>query len=115
MDAISSNIPSVQMQGDKESNNHSKMESMAKAMGVPDEIIAKGKSAVKDWMKENGKMPGFMNKDSANKTDKNSDKLKELLNASGISHENFVKAIEEGSEATKKLFDENDFSLNMMA
>ena len=105
----------LQMQSSQDSKGNSKMETMAKSMGVPDEIIAKGKSAVKAWMKENGKMPGSMKKEDENKTEKSSNNLKEQLKASGISHESFIKALGEGAEATKNLFNENNFSFNVIA
>ena len=114
MNSISGNV-SMPMHDSKETNNRSKMETMAKSMGVPDEVIAKGKSAVKAWMKENGKMPGSMKNDSGNKVGKNSSNFKEQLNASGISHESFAKALQEGPEATEKLFSANNFSFNVIA
>ena len=114
MNSINNNA-STQMQSVNDTKRSSKMETMAKSMGVPDEVIVKGKSAVKTWMKENGKMPGSIKKEDENKIGKSSTNLTEQLNASGISHESFVKALEEGPESTKKLFDENDFSFNVIA
>lgn len=115
MDAISSSMSMQQMQGSQDSGKSSKMETMAKSMGVPDEIIAEGKDAVKAWMKENGKMPGGMGDGSGNKTNKSSNNLMKELEASGITKDSFLAALEEGPEATEKLFSENDFSLNVMA
>ncbi|MEE9429452.1 MAG: hypothetical protein V3V16_00320 [Melioribacteraceae bacterium] len=112
---VSAQMQGLQMQGDQGSKGSSKMETMAKSMGVPDEVISKGKSAVKAWMKENGKMPGSMKNDSGNKVGKNSSNFKEQLNANGISHESFAKALQEGPEATEKLFSANNFSFNVIA
>lgn len=52
MDAISSSMSMQQMQGSQNADKNSQMESRAKSMGVPDEIIAQGKSAVKAWHKK---------------------------------------------------------------
>ena len=115
MNSIGSNLPQLTTNANEKSDKSSMMESMAKSMGVPDEVISKGKTAVKAWMKENGKMPGSIKKDDENKVEKSSNNLKEQLKASGISHESFVKALGEGAEATKYLFSENNFSFNVIA
>ncbi|MCP5063428.1 MAG: hypothetical protein GY936_13330 [Ignavibacteriae bacterium] len=115
MDAKSGSMSMQQMQGPKESSNKSKMETMAKSMGVPDEIIAEGKNAVKAWMKENGKMPGGMGDGSGNKVNKIPNSFVKQLEESGITQDSFLNAIEEGPEATEKLFSENNFSLNVIA
>lgn len=54
-----------------EYNNHSMMEKMAKSQSVSDEVIARGKSAIKKWMKENGKAPNTKKNNNTNKTTKN--------------------------------------------
>lgn len=64
---------------------------------------------------ENGKMPSSINKGFGNKNGMGSSNLMGQLNASGITQDSFLKALEEGPEATEKLFSENNFSLNVIA
>lgn len=93
------------------------MERMAKSKGVPDEVIAKGKNDIKNWMKENGKVPSSSKTNKDNKTN-NSSSAKSLsmqLHSSGISYESFTKALNEGPEATKELFKQNNFNINVIA
>lgn len=122
MNSIGSNLPqlttnaNVTTNANEKSDKSSMMESMAKSMGVPDEVISKGKTAVKAWMKEHGKMPGSMDKGAENKVNKKqSNELNKQLSASGISYKSFTNALKDGPEATEKLFNENNFSLNVIA
>ena len=107
---------STQQSAKQESGGQASMvESMAKSKGVPDEVIAKGRSAIKAWMKENGKAPS-QGKESKKAANSNSAKsLTEQLSSSGISQESFMKALSEGPEATKELFKQNGFNLDVTA
>jgi uncharacterized membrane protein YjjP (DUF1212 family) len=100
-----------------EKDNQSMLERMAKSKGVPDEVIAKGKNAIKIWMKENGKEPSSSKNNKDNKTNNNTSaqSLSKQLDSSGISYESFKKALNEGPEATKELFKQNNFNINVIA
>ena len=114
MNPISNTTP-TQMSGSQGSDP---MMEKAKSMGVPDEIIAKGKSAIKAWAKENGKIPGGEQKDSAGsgaKGVKSGGSLSEELGKKNLGHDELLKALDGGAETTKQLFEDKGFSINIGA
>ncbi len=90
----------------------------AKSMGVPDDVIAKGKGAIKEWAKENGKIPGGEQKDAAGSEAKRAESggsLSEELEKSNINHDELLEALDGGAETTKQLFEDKSFGINIGA
>lgn len=114
MDPISSTAP---MQISNTQSSDPMMEK-AKSMGVPDEVIAKGKSAIKAWAKENGKIPGGEQQDSSGSGPQRAESggtLSEELGKSQINHDELLTALDGGAETTKQLFEDKSFSINIGA
>ena len=95
----------------------SKILEKAKAMGVPDDIIKQGTAAIKAWAKENGKIPsgGMGQGKQAQKSQgtRAEDTLLKELEKSGIAYEEFLDATKNGPDATKLLFQKNNFSIDI--
>lgn len=116
MNTIGGRMP-TQISNQQGSGSSNRMAEKAKAMGVPEEIIAQGQEAVKAWAQENGKLPSSMGSEGVGggrkaPPHKSPDALLKDLEKSGIEYDKFMEALKDGPNATKQLFKKHNFSID---
>ena len=104
------------------SSNGSFIEQKAKSIGVPDNVIAQGPTAIKAWAQEHGKIPASTSKQpdsAANQANSNLQtgrlELTTKLEAHGPSYDRFGQTPAENTELTKELHASHPLRVNITA